>query len=89
MTSRFLSQTTNLATTLFYLSKQADLENDRMSKFFKPNHFKWVIVVNEKYDKKRKIKGFEGFKDIPEVKNDLKKRQQLIRLLSLLGKVQM
>jgi len=31
-----------------------------------------VIVVNEKYDKKRRFLGFEGFKDIPEVKHDLK-----------------
>ena len=43
-----------------------------MSDYFEPTKFKWIIVVNKKYDKLRLIEGYGGYQDIAEVKLDKK-----------------
>ncbi len=39
-------------------------------RYFRADHYKWVIICNEKYDVRRKDPGWEGLKDIKEVKDD-------------------
>ena len=38
--------------------------------YFRPNHYKWVIITNRRYDVRRKDIGFESFVDLDEVLND-------------------
>ena len=39
---------------------------------FLPTKYIWIIVTNERYDKRRKEEGFKGYMDLPEVRNDAK-----------------
>ena len=38
---------------------------------FRPTRYIWVVVANERYEVKRSMPGFEGFADIPEVRQDM------------------
>ena len=42
------------------------------SNYFRPNHYKWVIITNRRYDVRRKDNGYDSFVDLDEVLNDAK-----------------
>ena len=44
---------------------------EKKERVFLPNHYRWVIVKNRYYDKRREEPGYEGFADLPDVDTDV------------------
>ena len=47
-------------------------ERKFLTKFFKPDHFFWFIITNQKYNVLRAVPGCEGHADLDAVKEDAK-----------------
>jgi hypothetical protein len=47
-------------------------ETKFFTKFFKPHHFFWLIITNQKYGVLRAVPGCEGYADLDAVKEDAK-----------------
>ena len=38
--------------------------------YFRPSHYKWVIIKNQHYDVLRETEGYQNFQDIDQVEQD-------------------
>ena len=49
-----------------YRRMKADIEN-LASNIFTPDLFKWIIIANKNYDKRRLVRGYLGMNDLLDV----------------------
>ena len=50
----------------------ANEEKRLLKRFFKPDHFFWLLIINQKYDILRTVPGCEGHIDLDAVEEDAK-----------------